>query len=325
DTLTEELAIASGAREPTAPANDYRIYTTANDVECRGEDLYRPFVLPRLRRDIDRACSQQAVSPARIAQRLGPLFLCPVDGGLFGGQDHGTIDRARLAQVVANPLNPYVHALPVPQRSTDAAVTFLVDTTGSMKAQRHESVAVLCDTFVRSLEMLEVPTEVLGFSTASWAGGESARQWVADGSPANPGRVADIMHIVYKSFDQTWRQSRLGIAAMLRVDHYREGVDGEALEWAARRLEQAVASHKYLVIISDGFPMEATTASHNGDDYLFGHLRHVVDRLTSHPNMRVGAVTVDHALDEFMVNSTACDLSGTLTLSSYQVLHRLFA
>lgn len=325
ETLEEELAGAAADQPVSEPASVYRIYTASHDIERRGEDLYRPFVLRRLRQNLDRACAGQAVSPGRLAQRLGPLFLRRIDGGLIGGHDHGTIDRARLAQVVANPLNPYVHALPVPQRATDAAVTFLVDTTGSMKVQHYESVAVLCDTFVRALEMLDVPTEVLGFSTASWAGGESLRRWEADGSPANPGRIADTMHIVYKSFDQTWRQSRHGLAAMLRVDHYREGVDGEALEWAAQRLDRLESSNKHLVLISDGYPMEATTTTHNGDEYLLDHLRFVIDKVARTTDIALGAVSVDHSTDQFIVNSTTADLSGTLTLSTYDILHQLFA
>ncbi|NNF55381.1 MAG: hypothetical protein HKN03_13190 [Acidimicrobiales bacterium] len=325
DALAEEVAADWLTDIRVDSAADYTIYSKAHDVQCHAEDLYRPYVLRRLRKDLDRAVTQQAVSVTRLAQRLGVLFHQPVDGGLRGGQDHGRIDRARLAQIVANPLNPHVHALPAKRRRTDAAVTFLIDTTGSMKVQRYEAVAVLCDTFVRSLETIGVQTEVLGFSTASWAGGASAAKWQAAGSPQDPGRLADTMHIVYKSFDRTWRQSRAGIAAMLRLDHYREGVDGEAIEWAAQRLLDCCADRRYLVLISDGQPMEATTAAHNRESLLLDHLRSVVDRVEQTTDIRLGAVSVDQSMEALVANSTAEDLSGTLTLSTYDVLHHLFA
>ncbi|NNE96937.1 MAG: hypothetical protein HKN24_13005, partial [Acidimicrobiales bacterium] len=322
--LETELALADvGSGMPVA-GSGYRIYSTTNDIEVAGHDLYRSVALRRLRRDLDRACAEQAVSAARVAQRVSPVFLRPTEGGLLGGQDHGRIDRARLAQIVADPLNPFVHSLPVPRRGSDAVVTFLVDTTGSMKVQQYESVAVLCDTFVRALEMIDVRTEVLGFSTATWAGGESARRWTDEGSPPDPGRLADVMHVVYKSFDQTWRQARASLAAMLRLDHYREGVDGEAIEWAIRRLDRIDSSHRYLVLISDGFPMEAMTATHNRDDYLLDHMQSVVDRLSGRSDVRLGAVSVDQRLEEIIINSTTADLSGTLTLGSYDLMNRLF-
>ncbi len=324
ETLEEEIEFVASPAHLVEPVSDYRVYTRANDVQVSGDELYREFALGGLRNDLDAAISQQAVSISRLAQRLGPLFHQPVDGGLIGGQDHGRIDRSRLAQIVADPLNPYVHALPVQRPATNAAVTFVVDTTGSMKVQHYEAVAVLCDSYVRALEALDVQTEVLGFSTNSWAGGASLRQWEEAGSPVDPGRVADTLHIVYKSFGRTWRQSRKSLAAMMRVDHYREGVDGEAVRWAAERLLSSGAERKYLVLISDGQPMEAATATHNRSLYLVDHLRFVVDRIQRTTDIRLGAVSVDHTLDEFITNSTVADLAGTLTLSSYGVLARLF-
>jgi len=137
----------------------------------------------------------------------------------------------------------------------DVVVSFLVDTSGSMKTQRYEAVAVLLDTFARALDLAGVKSEVLGFTTKSWSGGKPMKQWRRDGMPDSPGRLSELQHIVYKDAQSTWRQARNSIAAMLRTDHYREGVDGEALLWAWERLLARPESRRYLVMISDGSPM----------------------------------------------------------------------
>ncbi len=321
--LENELAFADVEGAAVAPPSDYHIFTTIHDVETTGSALYRAPVLSRLRRDLDLAVGAQAVSATRLAQRLGPLFHRHTESGFHGGHDHGRIDRARLAQIVADPLNPFVHEQPVQRLTTDAAVTFLVDTTGSMKVQRFEAVAVWCDTLVRALEQLDVTTEVLGFSTVTWAGGESRKEWTAAGSPEPPGRLADTLHVVYKGAEQTWRQSRHSLAAMMRTDHYREGVDGEAIEWAAARLRRRPEQQRVLVVISDGEPMEATTATHNRDSFLFDHLRHVVSSIEHRGDLIVGGIAIDGSVEESFARATTADLEGTLTLSSYAALHRL--
>jgi cobaltochelatase CobT len=230
--------------------------------------------------------------------------------------------------VVANPSDTNIHRQPVRRPATDAVVSFLIDTSGSMKAQRYQSVAVLVDTLVRALEMAEVASEVLGFTTASWSGGRSRADWVAAGRPDNPGRLADVAHVVYKSADWSWRQSRLSMAAMLRTDHYREGLDGEALEWAAWRLALRPERRRVLVLVSDGLPMETSTTSANHEGYLTDHLRTVWQRLDQSavglgPEVELGAITLEHDLSGFVTRSVHLNLTGTLTVGTYDVLNRL--
>lgn len=332
DLLSEELAIVAG--DPTGDdgaGDDYRIYTDEFDIEVTGASLYRDEVLRTLRRRLDRHAAEQAVSVTRLAQRLQRVFPSVAADGWEGGQPDGHLDPSRLARIVVDPLDPYVRQSPRLRRSSDSAITFLLDTTGSMKAQRYESVAVLVDTLTRALELAGASTEVLGFSTASWAGGRAAARWRADGAPAGPGRICETMHIVYKPFDATWRQRRHSLAAMLRTDHYREGVDGEALAWAARRLRARPERRRALVLISDGLPMEATTATNNGTGFLLDHLAAVARSIESdRACIELGAIAIDEAsaeaslLDELIGRSVALDLDGTLTLGTYDVLAALF-
>lgn len=323
--LIEELAAAdTDAAQPSQPDADYRVFTTAYDREVVAESLYRAPALRRLRADLETHRADQVVSVTRLTQRLRALFATWRDDGWLGSAEDGALDPARLAQVVADPTNRLIHRRPRLQPTGEAAVTFLIDTSGSMRSQRYESMAVLVDTLVRALEPAGAVTEVLGFTTGAWAGGQAAADWRAQGSPPNPGRLNEVQHVVYKSFDRTWRQSRFGLAAMLRIDHYREGIDGEALIWANRRLLARPERRRVLVMISDGHPMDATTATNNRDGFLADHLRAVAARIEADGLITLGAIGIDDQLDAYVTRSVSLDLDGTLTIGSYDVLHRLF-
>ncbi len=323
--LLEEIAAGQTAgRSAATPAPGYHVFTAAYDTEMSAVDLYRPAVVRELRRTLDRQIEAQAVSVARLAQRLRRLFPSPSPDGWTGGEEDGVLDPSRLAQLVADPTNRLVHRRERLRPTADAAVTFLIDTSGSMKQQRFETVAVLTDTLVRALEMAGATSEVLGFTTGAWGGGRAMAQWRDQGSPPDPGRLNEVQHIVYKSAESSWRQARLGMAAMLRTDHYREGVDGEAIEWANRRLLQRPERRRALVVVSDGAPMDAATANANRDGFLGDHLRSVATGIERDRLVQLGAVGIDLELDEFITNSVSVDLTGTLTIGSYDILERLF-
>lgn len=335
DTLEEELAGAESDLD-TGPlaGSDYRVFSREHDVEKTGAKLYRESTRQRLRVELDAHVAAQSVSVARLAQRLQRVFPAVRLDGWSHGEDDGLLDPGRLSQIVVDPANPFVRRLPREVQTGDAVVSFLIDTSGSMKVQRFEAVAVLVDTFVRALEMAQIKSEVLGFTTASWGGGKPQNEWRSAGEESHPGRLAELQHIVYKSADQSWRQARLSIASMLKTDHYREGVDGEALEWAAGRLAQRTEARRALVMISDGVPMQTATANHNRDGFLGDHLRSVAraietGRLGSVSGggspISLGAIGIDHDLAEFVANSVRLDLAGTLTIGTYDVLDALFA
>lgn len=324
DLLDELSADGSSDGLASGPDERYHVFTSAYDTLRTGAELYREPVLRDLRNELDGHVAAQAVSVARLAQRLQTLFPVAVADGWSGGEEDGPLDPTRMAQLVADPLNPLVHRRERFRPISDATITFLIDTSGSMKAQRYESVAVLVDTLARALEMVGATSEVLGFTTGAWGGGEVMADWRAAGSPADPGRLNKVEYVVYKHADQRWRQARLAIAAMLRTDHYREGVDGEAIEWAYGRLLQRSERSKALVIISDGAPMDAATASNNRDGFLSDHLRSVARRIEHDGRVQLGAVGIDQQLDDYIARSISLDLTGTLSIGTYDVLHRLF-
>lgn len=303
---------------------DYHVFTHDFDRLIGGDALVPAARVPSLRAELDQHRKAQAVSPARVAQRLVRLLARPAEDGWTIAEEDGEIDRARLAMIVTDPVEHRIFRQPRLRPLADVAVTFLVDTSGSMKQQRFEAAAVLVDTFVQALDLAGASTEVLGFTTGSWAGGKAATAWKAAGAPEDPGRVAELSHIVYKDAGTTWRRARRSLGAMLSVHHYREGIDGEALVWAYRRLAAQDASRRLLVLISDGAPMETATAAANRDGFLDDHLAAVAAAIDARGDVELGALTLEADLSGVFRRSRLIDVNGTLGLGHYEALADLF-
>jgi len=303
---------------------DYQIFTSEFDTEVTGDSLFRDDKRQRLRSDLDKLVAAQSVSVPRLAQELNKLFADPVTDGWLFGQDEGFIDARRLSQLVSNPDYHQLFVQPRTQLHSDCVVSFLIDNSGSMKRQRFAAIAVLIDTLVHALDLAGVATEVLGFTTGDWNGGRAMQAWRRAGQKPEPGRIGEALHIVYKDADQSWRRSRRSLASLLDTQHFREGLDGEALIWAYRRLRQREAAERYLVVISDGAPMDSATHHANREGYLDDHLRSVADVIQRRGDVRLGAIGIDLDLSDIYRLSTALDLGGTLGKSSYRILHELF-
>lgn len=302
----------------------YHVFTREYDQEVRAESLYPRDARRELRASLDDQIAAQSVSPFTLARRLQRLFLGFERDGWRSGEEHGLLDAARLGQIVANPANRTVFRQERFRPVAPAVVSFLIDNSGSMKRQRHETVTVLVDTLSRALDLAGARSEILGFTTASWNGGEALREWRRAGEPDAPGRLAETSHLIYKDADTSWKRSRLAVASMMKTHHFREGIDGEAIVWAYRRLLGRPEPRKLLVVISDGAPMEAATMNANGESFLEAHLRSVVHSIEREGEVEIGAVSIDQPVDSLFGRSVEMDLSGTLTLGEYGLLEGLF-
>ena len=306
-------------------AGDYHVFTREFDVQITPESLYPQTRLKRYRHQLDRLVAAQSVSVNRLAFRMQRLFATMQDDDWHFGQEEGWLDARRLTQLVATPSyrQIYYRNRQVPQ--SDVVVSFLIDTSGSMKTQRYEAVATLVDTYSRALELAGIKSEILGFSTAGWNGGRVMEAWRTAGGPQDPGRLNELQHIVYKNADSTWRQSRLGIAAMMETLHYREGIDGEALLWAYQRLLARSESRRYLVMVSDGSPMDAATGNTNREGFLLDHLVTVAEHIDRRSPVHIGCISIDLDTSHFVTNSVTADMRGTLGNNSYRLLDQLFS
>lgn len=287
----------------------YRVFSRAYDETCNVVTLVRPAQLREYRESLDRAVDASGVSARALGRRLTQLFAEPHNDGWEGSRDSGFVDGRRLAQLVATPNERNIFRAEARVPRTDAIVSFLVDCSGSMKAFS-EPLTVLVDVFAHALELAGVGCEVLGFTTASWNGGRVRRDWIRFGRPRNPGRLNEVRHLVIKSADTPYRSARTAIAGLLKVDLYREGVDGEAVEWARGRLEARDEPRRILVVISDGSPMDGATGLANDRNYLDQHLR---DVLAARSDVDICAVGVGLDLSIYYDRCTTLDLARGTT------------
>jgi cobaltochelatase CobT len=239
--------------------------------------------------------------------------------GWDDGHEAGHIDGRRLAQIVASPAERRLFRIERQEPAVAVVVGFLVDCSGSMKAHA-ESVAMLVDVFVRALEQAGAASEVLGFTTAAWNGGRALADWQRAGRPRHPGRLNEVRHLVFKDADSPWRCARPGIASLLKPDLYREGVDGEAVDWACRRLAARPEPRRLLIVVSDGCPMDRATELANDAHYLDQHLRDTVARWTGAGQVEISALGVGLDLAPYYPRSRPIDLSPTPERAAWKEL-----
>jgi cobaltochelatase CobT len=269
-------------------------------------ELVRAEQLRAYRERLDQRIAALGINVARLARELKSLLAVPQRDGWDGGQEEGRIDGRRLAPFIASPTERRLFRVEREQAEADCVLAFLVDCSGSMR-QHGESVALLVDVLARALEQAGVASEVLGFTTGAWHGGRARRDWLRNGAPAGPGRLNEVCHLVFKDGDTGWRRARRDIAALMKADLFREGIDGEAVDWACRRLAARPEARRLLVVISDGCPMDGSTALANDPRYLDRHLRDVVERHERSGAVQVRAVGVGLDLGPYYRRCCAID------------------
>lgn len=303
-------ALAPGDSRVLSEATDgYRVYTRAWDSERHAGTLVRPALLAAHREQLDRRVAAQGANVPRLARALQALLAAPAPDGWDGAQEHGRIDGRRLAQLVAAPTERRLFRIEREVPQADAAITLLVDCSGSMKTHA-ESVAMLADIVLRAAELAGAQTELLGFTTGAWHGGRAARAWQRAGRPPHPGRLNELLHLVFKDAATPWRRARRDIAAMLEPHLYREGVDGEAVAWACARLRALDVRRRLLLVVSDGCPMDSATQQANDEHYLDQHLRETVAREEARGDIAVHGIGVGLDLSPYYGRCQAIDVQA---------------
>jgi cobaltochelatase CobT len=324
DTLDDSAATAVSGRslllDETGP---YRVFTTAYDCQTDAATLVRPEQLIEFRARLDRRIAELGVNLGRLARDLKALLARPARDDWDGAQEEGVIDGRRLAQLIASPTERRLFRVEREAPRADCLVTLLIDCSGSMKAHI-ESVAVLVDVLVRALEQAGVASEVLGYTTGAWNGGRAHRDWQRAGRPARPGRLNEASHLVFKNAATPWRRARPGIAALLKADLFREGIDGEAVDWAMRRSAQREEARRMLIVISDGSPMDSATQLANDAHYLDQHLKEVVARHEA-LGAEVYGVGVGLDLSAYYSRSHVLQLEGSAGKAMFRELIAMIA
>jgi cobaltochelatase CobT len=306
---------SSRPNEPRGP--DYRTFTQKFDETTHAEDLCDPDELTRLRAYLDKQLAHLQGVVGRLANRLQRRLLAQQNRAWEFDLEEGMLDPARLVRVVIDPFQPLSFKREKDTNFRDTVVTLLLDNSGSMRGRPITVAASCADILARTLERCGVKVEILGFTTRAWKGGQSREAWLQGGKPANPGRLNDLRHIVYKSADAPWRRARKNLGLMMREGLLKENIDGEALDWAHKRLLGRPEQRRILMVISDGAPVDDSTLSVNPGNYLERHLRWVIEEIETRSPVELIAIGIGHDVTRYYRRAVtivdAEELGGAMT------------
>ena len=304
-----------GANEPRGP--DYRAFTVKFDETVAAEELCETEELDRLRGYLDKQLSHLQGVVARLANRLQRRLMAQQNRSWEFDLEEGQLDPARLSRIIVDPLHPLSFKAEKDTQFRDTVVTLLLDNSGSMRGRPITVAATCADILARTLERCGVKVEILGFTTRAWKGGQSREHWLTAGKPANPGRLNDLRHIIYKSADAPWRRARKNLGLMMREGLLKENIDGEALDWAHKRLLARTEQRKILMMISDGAPVDDSTLSVNPGNYLERHLRWVIEEIETRSPVELIAIGIGHDVTRYYRRAVtivdAEELGGAMT------------
>ena len=325
DDMSEETELPEGESpiEPPAPQPiseadpNYKVFAKDYDEEVHADELAEPVELERLRAYLDQQLEPLKGAVSRLANKLQRRLQAQQNRSWLFDLEEGILDAGRLARIVANPTTPLSFKMEQDTEFRDTVVTLLLDNSGSMRGRPISIAAICADVLARTLERCNVKVEILGFTTRAWKGGQSRERWLNDGRPQQPGRLNDLRHIIYKGADAPWRRSRPNLGLMMKEGLLKENIDGEALEWAHRRMTARAEQRKILMVISDGAPVDDSTLSVNPANYLEKHLRDVIDMVERRNAVELLAIGIGHDVTRYYERAVTItdveQLAGAMT------------
>ncbi len=313
-----EAPLDPPAPQPVSDADpDYKVFATDFDEEIGAQDLAEPVELERLRAYLDQQLEPLKGAVSRLANKLQRRLQAQQNRSWEFDREEGILDAGRLARVVASPTTPLSFKVEKDMEFRDTIVTLLLDNSGSMRGRPISIAAICADVMARTLERCDVKVEILGFTTKAWKGGQAREKWLGEARPAAPGRLNDLRHIIYKSADAPWRRTRPNLGLMMKEGLLKENIDGEALEWAHRRMLVRPEQRKVLMVISDGAPVDDSTLSVNPANYLEKHLRDVIAMVEKRRAVELVAIGIGHDVTRYYERAVTItdveQLAGAMT------------
>ena len=289
---------------PEQPFSDqdnwgYRVFSTQFDETVNATELCDAEELARLRNFLDQQLQAMSGVVSRLANKLQRLLMAQQNRSWDFDLEEGILDTARLPRIIIDPMYPLSFKQEKDMTFRDTIVTLLLDNSGSMRGRPIMVAAMCADILARTLERCAVKTEILGFTTRAWKGGQSREKWIAEGKQPHPGRLNDLRHIVYKAADEPWRRARRNLGLMMREGLLKENIDGEALMWAHNRLVGRPEQRRILMVISDGAPVDDSTLSVNAGNYLEKHLRKVIEEIEERSAVELTAIGIGHDVTRY--------------------------
>jgi cobaltochelatase CobT len=306
------------------PPAGYRPFTTRFDETIAAGELCEEDELNRLRTYLDQQIGGLHAIVTRLANRLQRRLMAQQTRSWEFDQEEGLLDAARLARVIVSPVHSLSYKVESEIEFRDTVVSLLIDNSGSMRGRPIAIAAICADILARTLERVGVGSEILGFTTRAWKGGQSREAWLAEGRPAKPGRLNDLRHIIYKRADEPYRHARRNLGLMMREGLLKENIDGEALLWAHQRLIARPEERRILMVISDGAPVDDSTASANGGTYLERHLRQVIAWIEQKSPVELVAIGIGHDVTRYYDRAVTIMDAEQLGGAMIEQLARLF-
>ena len=303
---------------------DYKIFTTQFDEVINAIELATPEESQRLRMQLDQLIAPHQTTIGKLANRLQRLLQAQQNRSWHYNLEEGLLDMAQLHRVITRPGDPLSFKQESESKFKDTIVSLLIDSSGSMRGRSMTLAAICGDIIGSTLERCYVKTELLGFTTKHWKGGDSRKAWVNQGSPPNPGRLNDLRHIIFKSADENFRKARKSFGIMLREGLLKENVDGEALAWAHQRLSKRNEERKILIVISDGAPVDDSTLSTNHSNFLDNHLRQIISSIETQSNVELLAIGIGHDVTKYYDKSITINRAEELAEALLDKLTELF-
>lgn len=303
---------------------DYQIFTSQFDEIINAIDLATPEETQRLRIQLDQLISPYQTTIGKLANRLQRLLQAQQNRSWNYNLEEGLLDTAQLHRVITKPGDPLSFKQESESKFKDTVVSLLIDSSGSMRGRSMTLAAICGDIIGSTLERCYVKTELLGFTTKHWKGGDARKAWVNQGSPSNPGRLNDLRHIIFKSADDNFRKARKSFGIMLREGLLKENVDGEALAWAHQRLSKRNEERKILIVISDGAPVDDSTLSTNHSNFLDNHLRQIINMIQTQSNVELLAIGIGHDVTKYYEKSITINRADELAEALLDKLTELF-
>ena len=304
--------------------SDYKIFTTNYDEIIKAENLENSEESEKLRKTLDQQLINFQDIITKLANKLQRQLLAKQNRSWEFDLDEGLLDSSKLPRIIMDPYNSLSFKKEKDLEFEDTVVTLLIDNSGSMRGRPITIAAICADILSRTLERCSVKVEVLGFTTKNWKGGQSRESWNNNGKPKFPGRLNDLRHIIYKSADSHWRQSKNNLGLMLKEGLLKENIDGEAISWAFNRLKKRREQRKILMVISDGAPVDDSTLSVNSGDFLEKHLKRIVKFIEEKTEIEILAIGIGHDVSRYYNRAIKISDVGELGDVMISQLSKLF-
>lgn len=314
---------------PLQPKTDqiipYAVFTKEFDEMILAKDLAPDEEIKRLRDQLDNLVKPHENTIGKMANRLQRILQSKQKRSWDFNLEEGLLDTARLSRVIANPIFSQSYKQEKEINYEDTVISLLIDCSGSMRGRSISLAAVCVDIIGATLNRCSIKTELLGFTTKHWKGGESRKLWASQGSPTNPGRLNDIRHIIFKAADENFKISKRNLGVMLREGLLKENIDGEALFWSQERLLRRPEKRKIMIVISDGAPVDDSSLSANNSGFLDHHLKLAIHEIESRKQIELLAIGIGHDVTKYYDRSITINRAEDLGETLLDQLTSLFA